>query len=272
MKQHPLVSVITPAYNAELYIGESIESILKQTLTNFEYIIVDDHSTDNTWDIIQKYARDDSRIIPVKNIKNLGIAGNRNKGIHLAQGKYIAWQDADDISTPRRLEKQVGLMEKNSKVGICGGFLQFFDENGKIAIRRYYPDDASLRKNIFKFSPLSQGGAVLRKKCFDELGVYDLSIAPAEDLEMSFRIGSRYEFANIQEIVLRYREHGNSGTFQKLRTIEINTIKTRVKYRKGMGYSFTIADAVYNLLQYVSIFIIPPKIKIAIFNRIRNSK
>ena len=117
----PLVSVLMPAYNAEKYIAEAIESILNQTYENFELIIADDASTDKTWSIICNYNNNDKRIVAVRNNKNLYIAGNRNKLVSLARGKYIAWQDADDISYRKRLERQVNLWKKTRMLGFVGG-------------------------------------------------------------------------------------------------------------------------------------------------------
>src|ERR1700682_894516 len=94
----PLISVVTPAFNAERYVRASIESILRQSFTGFELIVIDDASTDGTWPIIHELASRDHRIRAFRNPTNLGIAGNRNKGVDLARGVYLAWQDADDIS------------------------------------------------------------------------------------------------------------------------------------------------------------------------------
>ncbi len=266
------VSVLTPVYNTEKFVGEAIESILNQSYKDFEYIICDDCSTDNTWNILTEFSKKDTRIKIAKNEKNLGIAGNRNKLITMASGEYIAWQDADDISMPFRIEHQLNFMESHLEVGIVGGFLQFFDENGNKDIRKYFPDDTYLRKNIFKFSPVAQPGSMIRKKCLDESGNYDLRFPPAEDLDMSFRIGSRYKFANLQEIVIRYREHLNSATYRRLKKIELSTFEIRNKYSHRYGYKMSAIDRIYNLFQFISIFILPPQLKIYIFNKLRNSR
>lgn len=271
MKSEPKVSVLMPAYNAEKYIGEAIESILNQTFKDFEFIIIDDCSIDRTWEIINKYAYVDNRIIVLKNKENKGIAGNRNKLVKLAKSKYIIWQDADDISISTRIEKQYNFMEENPDVGICGGWLQFFNEKGNTSIRKYSLDDYSLRKNIFRYSPVAQPGAIIRKKSIDELGLYNLKYPPAEDIDMSFRIGSKYKFANLQEILINYRENSNSATFTNLKKIELDTLEIRKKYSEGHGYKMTLYDKIYNLIQYFSIFIIQPKLKIWIFNKLRNN-
>lgn len=266
------ISVLMPAYNAEKYIGEAIESILDQTFTDFEFIIIDDCSTDKTWEIIQQYLEKDKRIIAMRNEKNLGIAGNRNKLKKLAKGTYIVWQDADDISMPDRLKHQYEFMEINQVVGICGGWLEFFNDQGKGSVRKYKEKDGDLRKNIFRFSPVAQPGAIIRKSVLDEMGDYDLNYPPAEDLDMSFRIGRKYKFANLQEIVIKYRENNNSATYTKLKVIELETISIRLKYANDKFYKMTTGDHFYSIVQYISVFLIPTKFKISLFNILRNSK
>jgi glycosyltransferase involved in cell wall biosynthesis len=271
METNPKVSVLMPAYNAEKYIGEAIESILAQTFKDFELIIIDDCSMDKTWEIIQEYAKKDARIIPFKNESNLGIAGNRNKLIGLSKGKYIAWQDADDISMPNRLKHQYEFMETNKEVGICGGWLEFFNDKDQSGVRKYKEKDEDLRKNIFRFSPVAQGGALLRKSVLDEVGYYDLNYPLAEDLDMSFRIGKKYKFSNLQELVLKYRENVSGATFTKLKMMELKTISIRLKYADDIFYTMTTGDHFYSILQYVSVFILPTKFKIFLFNLFRNS-
>lgn len=237
-KSTPLISVITPAFNCELYIEEAIKSILQQNFTDFEYIMLDDCSSDKTFEIIKKYAKIDSRIIPIQNEVNLDIAQNRNKGIELARGKYIAWQDADDISYPYRLKFQVEHMEKHSEVGICGGYLESFNEQGILDVREYPAEDKNLRKKIFLFSPVAQPAAMIRKECFEKIGKFNPMYPPAEDLDMSFRIGMYYQFANLRKVVLKYREHSSSATFKRVRFQTHASIKIRLQYLFNKHYPF----------------------------------
>src|SRR6185369_9931027 len=102
---------------------------------DFEFIIINDQSTDDTGQIIERYAKKDPRIRYLINPKNLGIAGNRNRGVAEARGTYVVWQDADDISLPTRLQKQVEFMDTHPHVGICGSYLQFFDDSGDLSVR-----------------------------------------------------------------------------------------------------------------------------------------
>lgn len=265
------VSVIMPAYNTEKYIRTAIESILNQTFSEFEFIIIDDGSTDNTWNIVQEFSKIDPRIKAIKNEKNLGISPSRNKGVNMAQGEYIAWQDADDISLPTRLEKQLQFMEEHAKTGVVGGFLRFFDEKGENGFRKYRADDKGLRDRIFRYSPIAQPAAMIRKNCLKSVGGYNEGYPLAEDIDLFFRLGEKYEFSNLQEIILKYREHPDSATFTKLRKLEFYTLKIRRKYSKSESYKMTVFDKIYNVLHFFSIFIIPPRVKIWLFDKLRNS-
>jgi len=261
-----------PVYNAEKYVEAAIRSILRQTFKMYELIIIDDHSTDDSWGIIQRLAREDKRVRAMRNPKNLYIAANRNKLIKQAKGKYIAWQDADDISLPRRLEKQYIFLEKHPDVGIVGGFLEFFNEKGPTSVRKYAADDRTLRKQIFRFSPVAQPAAMIRSVCFKECGDYNLSYPPAEDIDMSFRIGIKYKFANLQEIVLQYRESSGSATYKKVKFILKTTLKIREKYWHEKAYSPTRIDRAYNILLLALLYLLPGRAIIFLFNIVRNSR
>ncbi len=130
MDKIPLISVVMPVYNSEKYLEEAINSILNQTFTDFEFIILNDGSTDKTEDIILSYS--DSRILYIKNKTNLQIVKTLNKGIELASGKYIARMDSDDISSPERFEKLIEFMENNHEIDICSTWLETFGNRKKI--------------------------------------------------------------------------------------------------------------------------------------------
>lgn len=265
------VSVVIPAYNAALYLPEAIESILKQTFQDFEIIIIDDCSTDNTWEVIQEYAKRDARIRPFQNQQNLGIAGNRNKGVALATGKYLVWQDADDISLPTRVEKQFQFMESHPEIGIIGGYIELFRGQTKLGIRKYPPDDAALRQCIFRYSPIAQPAAMVRLEALHKAGEYNLKYPPAEDIDMTFRIGEHYNLANLQEIVVQYRESETSATFTRLKKMELSTLEIRRKHALSTAYKMSLGDRLYNALHFLSVWIVPPRVKIRLFNLWRNS-
>lgn len=269
----PKVSVLMPAYNAEDYIDEAITSILKQSFEDFEFIITDDASTDSTWKIISKYAKKDKRIRAIKNEHNLFIAKNRNKLISLAAGEYILWADADDISLSDRIDSELKIMEADPAIGICGGDLQIFDDTCRIkGIRKYATEDSVLRKQIFRFTPVAQPACMIRRNVLKEVGSYDLEAPPAEDLEILFRIGTKYKFANVGKVVIKYRDHPRSATYTKLKKIEQVSVRLRFRYLREPSYEHGLVDVLYNITHWISIWVIPTKIKIAMFNRLRNTK
>ena len=131
--QSPTISIVMPVYNCENYLHEAIKSILEQTYTDFEFIIINDGSEDNSEDIILSYA--DPRIIYIKNDKNMKIVKTLNKGISLSRGKYIARMDADDICYRDRLEKQLSFMEKHKDIDLCGSYAQNFGTREDVMYR-----------------------------------------------------------------------------------------------------------------------------------------
>ena len=267
----PQISVVMPVYNAERYLKDAIESILNQTFSDFEFIVIDDASTDNSYKIIEEFTKTDERIVVLRNENNLGIAETRTKGTINAKGKYIAVADADDISISTRFEKQYNYLEKHSDCGVIGGFIELFDsDTGKIiGVRKYYEDDTNLRKRLFLYCPIAQPVCMIRKEVFDNIGYYDPKYPPAEDLDLWFRIGMKYKFANIQEILLKYRVHKKSATISKIQKMEAMTLEIREKYSTGYGYSMTLFDKMYNFIIRITYFI-PYKIKIWVFNFIRD--
>ncbi len=264
----PLVSVIIPAYNAQDYLAESVDSMLGQTYKNIEVIIIDDKSKDDTAKIGSYYAKKDKRVKFVKNKTNLGIGGNRSKGIELAEGKYICWQDADDISTPNRIKLQVAILEKYPKVGVVGGWLKFFSSRGDGVVRKYSANDKELRSKIFMYNPVAQPASMFKAECFKKVGGYSKKYKVSEDLEMLFRVGEAYEFSNVQEVVLKYRQSDTSLTATKLRDMEKTTLKIRDCYKNSPSYSYTFADAVYNSAQRLSMYM-PTRLRMFVFKIIR---
>jgi len=125
MKDEPLISVVMPVYNTEKFVAEAIESILAQTFTDFEIIIIDDCSTDKSWQIIQDFSEKDQRIVTIQNSENQGLARSLNKGLKIAKGQFIARMDADDISMPQRFEIQLDFLKNHPDVGVVGSTVKF---------------------------------------------------------------------------------------------------------------------------------------------------
>ena len=202
-----LISVIMSVYNGEKYLVQAIDSILNQTYQNFEFIIIDDCSTDNSSHILQEYAQKDSRIKIIKKEKNIGIKGfikNLNLGISLAKGKYIARMDADDISLPERFQKQVDFLENNPEITLVGAQLNLVNEQNKItgeAIAALHHRDIVKRitSQIQLFHPV----IMFRK---DQNIQYREKFIYCEDYDLYLNLITQgKKLANINEKLLHYR-------------------------------------------------------------------
>ena len=265
----PRVSVLTPAFNAAATLRESVASIQAQTFEDLEILVVDDGSTDATLDVAHAVAAGDPRVRVLQNPENVGIAASRNRCVAEASADLVAWQDADDISMPRRIEQQLAVLDDDPRVGMVGGFLLFFGA-GPPSVRRYAADDASIRAQIFRHSPVAQPAAMVRRAALEAAGPYSSRFEPAEDLDMAFRIGVDAHFANVQDVVLRYRESTTSATARRLRKIEQDTLRIRWAARK-LGYRMTAGDLAYNVAQALTMPM-PPAARLALFKRIRNGE
>lgn len=209
----PMVSVLMPAYNAEKYIGEAIESILNQTFTDFEFIIINDSSTDKTEEIIEEYAKKDNRIVYEKNDKNMKISKTLNRGMDMAKGKYIARMDADDVSFKERLEKQVKYMEENPNCGVIGTcFLGFQNDDKTKTTKNIRPeDDHVIRLHGLYCCQFAHPTVMIRKSVFDENNLrYNHKYDGCEDYELWTRAKNFTRFHNLPEFLLYYRIHGDN--------------------------------------------------------------
>lgn len=214
----PCVTVLMSVYNGEKYLSEAIDSILAQTYPDFEFLIIDDASSDGSLEIIKSYA--DPRIRLIANAERMGLAANLNRGIQLACGEYIARMDADDISMPQRLAKQVAFMKANPDVAASGTYAMDMSETGHDLKIRKVMRGASLTRWIWAPPPLIHPTVILRKNVVEKFG-YDVSHEPAEDYGLWIGLhcaGKRLD--NMGEVLLRYRVHEQSVTSSK-RTIQL---------------------------------------------------
>jgi hypothetical protein len=200
------ISVLLPVWNCPHYVGQAIESILKQSCSSFEFIIIDDGSTDNTPEVLRKYQ--DPRIRFVQHA-NRGLAATLNEGIELARGKYIARQDQDDVSLPERLAKQFAYMESHPECGLLGSWAQIME--GDRLTERYHRHPAclsELRYHLLFNNPFVHSSVMLRKRAVDAVGGYstDPERQPPEDYELWSRMSRQVGVANLPEVLLYYRE------------------------------------------------------------------
>lgn len=200
-----------PVYNGERFLKEAIESILTQTYTDFEFIIINDGSTDKSEEIIKSFP--DPRIKLISQT-NKGIIGALNAGLKIAQGDYIARMDADDISEPMRLQEQLAFMQSNPSIVLCGTWAKTINENGAIIGSYNYPPvtHTNIRKAIIRHNPFIHPSVMFTQKVIEKVGLYNLNYKHAEDYELWTRIVARFKTANIPKHLLRYRITSGSIT------------------------------------------------------------
>jgi glycosyltransferase involved in cell wall biosynthesis len=217
MMSEPLVSVVMVVCNVDRFLAESIESILGQTFKDFEFIIVDFGSTDKSKAIALNYAARDARI-KLHEIPNCGLGEARNAGCFLAQGRYIAVMDADDISTPDRLMSEFEFMEKHRDVGLLGGYTEWIDETGgPLRIERFPAEDHEIRSAFVSGCPFCQPTVLMRREAFVLVGGYRAAFVFAEDYDLWLRIAEHFPCANLRQVVLKYRSHPYQVQIRKSR-------------------------------------------------------
>ena len=224
MTSTPMITVLMPVYNGELYIRYAIDSILCQSFKDFELLIVNDASTDRTVEIIESYT--DSRIRLVHNEINLKHGVALNRGLELAQGQYIARMDSDDISCPARLEKQKIFLDSNQNVALVGSWAEIIDEKGNArGIKTFLTNSPLLKWKLLFCNTFIHSSIMFRKSCVLPLLGYDCNYALAEDYDLWSRISFEHEVANIPEVLVKWREWGGSVTSTKAKEQQKETLK-----------------------------------------------
>lgn len=210
------VTVLMSVFDGREYLTDAIDSILAQTFTDFEFLIVNDASTDDSVEIIKSYT--DPRIRLIHNSRRIGLAASLNKGLRSARGEYIARMDCDDISANERLAMQVDLLDSHREIGVCGTWIKFIGEkSGKIF--RYYPDPGLNKSTLLFDPPVAHPSVMFRKSAFfDNDLYYDESFEYAQDYDLWFRASMHMEFSNIPKVLVLYRMHSKqtgSLSFEK---------------------------------------------------------
>ena len=210
---HPKVSVIMSVYNEEKYLRQALDSILSQTFADFEFIVVDDGSTDGTRSILESYR--DPRI-RVFSQDNQGLTKSLNRALSIARADYIARMDGNDISRRERFERQVDFLDRNPDVGIVGNFSYRIDEKGRRVNLYTYPTDGDgIREALWSTCPMCHSSVMFRRACVERVGPYREKVGPTEDLDFFFRVSEIFETANIPEPLHSFRVIANGITLRR---------------------------------------------------------
>ena len=202
----PKVSILTAVYNSAAYLSEAVESILGQSFRDFEFIIVDDASTDNTSDILDSLT--DSRIVRLQNGDNLGLTASLNRALEVARGDYVARQDGDDISLEHRLAQQFAYLEAHPDVGVVGTQMDIMDEGGEIIGHYELPLTHSLLAwNLFFDRSFAHPTVMMRRQILQDVSGYDESFRVSQDFDLWTRLVQRTRFANLPDTQVLYRNH-----------------------------------------------------------------
>jgi glycosyltransferase involved in cell wall biosynthesis len=221
----PLISVVMSVFNGEQYLKEAIDSVLCQTLGDFEFIIINDCSQDNSINIIKSY--NDPRINLIENNENIGITRSLIRGFQEAKGKFIARMDADDICYPNRLEKQVAFLNENIDIIAVGSYVKMFG-NGKTNIYTMPLSHHEIKSHLILAPPLIHPSVMMRKEALDKNKItYNPEYQKAQDYELWVRLARVGKLANIPEVLLMYRLHPGqvSNTFRSIQ--DLNARKVR---------------------------------------------
>lgn len=246
-----LISVIIPTYNNAQFIRDAIDSVLSQTYKNYEILVIDDGSTDNTKEIIEKY---NGKRIKYIYQENKGLAAARNTGIKASTGELVAFLDSDDMWLPEKLERQISIINGFPNVGLVGCGYYGIDESGKRVKEtkgRDYPDKELLLNNLMMRNVVtgSGSGVLAKKECFNKAGLFDESFRSTEDRDMWYRILKFYDLKFVSDylVIIRVRRNSLSKNVAMMKFSQKKFIQKHLEnmgfVRKSKSYSYVYLDA-----------------------------
>ncbi len=252
--KRPAVSIVMPVYNEEKYIEDTIRSILNQIFTDFEFIIVDDGSTDGTRESLDRFARQDERMIIIAQA-HLGVAASRNNGMDNARGKYIAVIDAGDLADPDRLKKQCEFLERNGDISIVGTWAYWINERKEI-IAKWKTPRAVDRTNLYQTGGAIHPTIMLRRELFTQIGRYEVHPA-AEDIEFYLRAAkSGAKIANLPEFLTCVLKRDTGLTRAYIRTEQFCIFKAKMRY---LPYFLSLRNVISTAISFCG-YLLPPSL------------
>ncbi|MCH7744854.1 MAG: glycosyltransferase [Chloroflexi bacterium] len=212
----PVVTVLMAAYNVEQYISQAVESILNQTFSDFEFIIVDDGSEDSTPEILARY--DDARIKVIR-VENQGLTNSLNTGLQASKCRLIARMDADDVCSPNRLEAQLAELQKNEDLALVGTWYNVIDEDGAFLSARDAPtDSAELRAILLRENPFCHGSVLFRRDAVAAVGGYRPEFKSSQDYDLWLRLREHYQMGMVPQVLYDWRlRRGSVGANARFR-------------------------------------------------------
>jgi hypothetical protein len=251
LQNNTVASVVMSVFNGERFLPEAVESILNQSFRDFEFIVINDGSTDSSGLILDSYQKKDSRL-RVYHQKNMGLIESLNRGCSLAQGRYIARMDADDVAVRDRLLWQIDFMEKHPAVGVVGGAVEVISREGKpLATYRNPTGDAEIKAALLHGSPFWHPTVLVRKEVFISVAGYRKAVVEAEDYDLWLRIADRFQLANLDVVLLRYRLHPHQVSVLHRRQQILSSLAARAAALLRKNGNPDPLDSVENITQTV---------------------
>lgn len=227
----PELSVVMAVYNGELHLVQAVRSICRQTFCDFEFIIINDGSTDRTAEILSRLAAEDSRI-RVLTQPNDGLVASLNRGCKAARGEFIARMDADDVSLPTRFEEQVAFMRAFPKIAALGSASQFLQDGALLDLYERPPlRHHEIMDVLFLGNPVVHPSMLIRRAALESVGYYRPLFVAAEDLDLWLRLGERYELANLDEVLVYRRKHAEQVSFARVVQQSLSSVAARYSSR-----------------------------------------
>lgn len=253
------ISVLMSVFNGDVFLRRAVESIVAQTFSDFEFVIVDDASTDKTSEILAEYAARDSRIHVFRNERNLGLTASLNVGLSHCRGRYVARMDADDVAEPERFMTQYWFMEEHPDVAASGTCVRVIDEEGKmlgektLALTYEEVKSKMLFNNQFIHSTLFFRADILK-----DSGGYNEKFKKSQDYELMLRLCSRYPVVNLREKLLKFRLHGDSLSWTSR---DQQKYAIRARWMAITKYKFSFFVGIWHIVLRLFWMMVPKKIK-----------
>lgn len=270
----PLVSVIMPVHNTEKFLAEAIQSIVDQTYSNLELLVVDDASTDNSLKIAKQFAKKYPQIVKsYRTPKQTNSAGNgaTNYGLQFARGEFIARMDADDIAHPERIAKQVQYMRKHPQVIVCGTQAQVIDGDGKVTGTKTLPlTHADIYQQYGVIHPMIHPTVMIRRSLLpDPQRIYEMKWDVNDDYFTFFTLLQYGEFVNLPQLLLKYRIHGKNLSLINPKQKFFNSVRIRMEAIQRLGYRISPKALVTMIAQLVIVTLIPEKLIVPMYMFLR---
>ncbi len=270
MSESPSISIVMAAYNTRQFLDEAIESICAQTHADWEMIVVDDQSTDGTFERLQEWSQKDPRIRVFQTLENSGPGAARDFALQQARGRYIAIMDGDDVAMPDRLKKQFLFLQTHPEAIAVGSQAECIDEKGrKIGTKDFPLEPEKLHRLMFRFMPIQLPSVMIDRSKLPETFDWFEGWPFSEDTLLFFKLVQYGYLANLPDYLLNYRQHSASVSAGIPRETFFKTHEARQRAVKEMNYHPRLSDRLTASLQYVAVKILPPRLIWMLYRLIR---